>query len=264
MLDGKVSMKNKKKFRIVRVLLLIIMAVCMFQIVRDLYFSSVHKAEQERLHELTETNDSETSHNDREHIQSTEFHFTDQYMELYRINSDLRGWLTIDGTEIDYPVMQSEDNDYYLEHSFYRKKNKYGCLFVKNFVNIENPETNFIVYGHNMKDGAMFGTLDKFESEDYYKEHSEIHFYTFSELRIYDIVAAFQINLYDEEDEFKYYEFYQAESQEQFEYFYKNIMDRALYDTGMKAEFGDSFITLSTCSYQTENGRFVLVGKQRK
>lgn len=256
-------MKNKKKFRIVRIMLLIIMGVCMFQIVRDLYFISEHKVQQQKLREIAGTNDTEISHNDKKHSQSADFHFLDQYMELYQINPDLRGWLTIDGTEIDYPVMQSEDNDYYLEHSFYGKKNKYGCLFVKDFVDINTLETNFIVYGHNMKDGAMFGTLDKFQSEEYFKEHSEIYFYTFTEIRIYDIMAAFQIKLYDEEEDFKYYEFYQEENQEQFEYFYKNVMDRALYDTGMTAEFGDSFITLSTCAYQANDSRFVLVGKLR-
>ncbi len=99
----------------------------------------------------------------------------ERYTELYEINQDLAGWLSIEGMKIDYPVMQCEDDSYYLHHDFYGQDSKYGCLYVKERADFD-AGTNFMIYGHNMKDGSMFGDLDLYLKEEFYKEHPAISF----------------------------------------------------------------------------------------
>lgn len=188
----------------------------------------------------------------------------DKFTSLYAQNMDIIGWLTIDGTPIDYPVMRghSNDDEYYLYRNFYQVEDDYGSLYVRHKADVYTPSTNVIIYGHDMKDGSMFGTLKKYKAEDYYREHTLIQFDTLYEQRTYEILAVFLSQVYNSDDEvFKYYEFYNATTQEEFDDFYTNVKALALYDTGVEASFGDTFITLSTCSYQVEDGRLVVVAK---
>lgn len=186
----------------------------------------------------------------------------EKYAALYEENHDLIGWLSIEGMVIDYPVMKCEDDEYYLHHDFYGNDSKYGCLYVRNVADVDTPGTNFIIYGHNMKDGSMFGDLDLYRRESFCREHPIISFDTLYEERTYEVLAVFRSQVYHSgEDAFKYYQFYEAQTQEEFAYFYENIKELALYDTGVTAEFGDTFLTLSTCAYHVEDGRFVVVAK---
>ncbi len=186
----------------------------------------------------------------------------DKFTALYAENSDLVGWLSIADMRIDYPVMQNEDDEYYLHHDFYGEDSKYGCLYVREQADLEDG-TNFVIYGHNMRDGSMFGDLDLYLDENFYREHSVISFDTLYEERAYEIVAVFRSQVYrDDEDVFKYYQFYEADTREEFADFYDNIKTLSLYDTGVEAQFGDTFLTLSTCAYHVEDGRLVVVAKR--
>lgn len=186
-----------------------------------------------------------------------------KYAALYQENEDLVGWLSIEGTGIDYPVLQCEDDEYYLHHDFYGEDSKYGCLYVREQADLDGG-TNFIIYGHNMRDGAMFGDLDLYLKESFFQEHPTISFDTLYEERVYEIVAVFRSQVYHAGDEvFKYYLFYEADTREEFEDFYRNIKALSIYDTGVEAEFGDTFLTCSTCAYHVEDGRFVVVAKRR-
>ena len=185
-----------------------------------------------------------------------------KYAALYQENEDFVGWLSIEGTGIDYPVLQCEDDEYYLHHDFYGEDSKYGCLYVREQADLDDG-TNFIIYGHNMRDGAMFGDLDLYLKESFFQEHPTIHFDTLYEERVYEIVAVFRSQVYRAGDEvFKYYQFYEADTREEFEEFYRNIKALSIYDTGVEAEFGDTFLTCSTCAYHVEDGRFVVVAKR--
>lgn len=114
-----------------------------------------------------------------------------------------------------------------------------------------------------MKSGAMFGTLMDYEDEAYWKEHKRIALYTKECLRNYEVIAVFRSQVYKKSDQvFKFYKFFQADTAEEFDDFYQNIKAMSLYDTGVTAEFGDCFLTLSTCAYHVENGRFVVVAKE--
>lgn len=185
-----------------------------------------------------------------------------KYKDLYMQNGDMTGWLSVEGTKIDYPVMQCEDDEYYLHHDFEKEDSKYGCLYVRERADLENG-TNFVVYGHNMKDGSMFGELDLYLEEEFYKEHPNISFHTLYEEYTYEILAVFRSRIYGEkEDAFKYYQFYEAKTKEEFDDFYENVKELSLYDTGVEAEFGDTFLTLSTCAYHVKNGRLAVVAKR--
>lgn len=188
----------------------------------------------------------------------------DKYAELYSINSDLVGWLKIDGTIIDYPVMQTMwDENYYLDKNFYREKDSAGCLIMDTDSQVEKPSTNLIIHGHNKKNGTMFGRLTDFADEEYAKAHSIIQFDTLYEEREYEVIAVFYSQVYYVTDQvFKYYKFFEATNQEEFDDWYTNIKKLSEFDTGVTAELGDEFITLSCCAYHVEDGRFVVVGKR--
>ncbi len=187
-----------------------------------------------------------------------------KYAALYAENHDLAGWISIEGMKIDYPVMQCEDDEYYLHHDYYGEESRYGCLYVRGQADLEEG-TNFIIYGHNMKDGSMFGDLDYYLKEKFYQEHPNISFDTLYEERVYEIVAVFRSRVYNGDDDvFKYYQFYEADTQEEFEDFYENIKALSLYDTGVEAQFGDTFLTLSTCAYHVKDGRLAVVAKRIK
>lgn len=186
------------------------------------------------------------------------------YTESFLANSDMAGWLLVPGTNIDYPIMWTpEDENYYLYRAFDKSDNVNGSLILDTDSSLNPLTTNLIIHGHNMKSGAMFGNLTDYESKDYYEDHKQIILYTEECQRNYEIIAVFRSQVYKKSDDvFKFYKFFQADTQEEFDDFYQNIKELSAYDTGVTAEFGDRFITLSTCVYHVTNGRFVVVAKE--
>lgn len=273
-------MKNRKILRMIRMALLFVIFLCLILIVRECCLSVNHRIQQKKLEErLQAEGNGEGEGQKYPEIESVsgqkiedmkqelkmekEPVILDKYAGLYEENSDLAGWLSIEGMKINYPVMQCEDDEYYLHHDFYGNEDKYGCLYVRETADVNTPGTNFVIYGHNMRDGSMFGDLDFYKDEDFFKEHSLISFDTLYEEHTYEIVAVFLSRVYREDEEvFKYYDFYEADTQEEFQDFYENIKSMSLYDTGVTAEYGDTFITLSTCAYHVEDGRLVVVAKR--
>ena len=289
-------MGNKGKLRFIRAALLVIVFSCLVGIAREYYLSASHRARQEELWEKLQTEYAGTENGENISYgisifgQKIENALSGMYGEisgsslveggdesetvpvllhkyagLYEENPDLIGWLSIEGMKINYPVMQCSDDEYYLHHDFYGNEDKYGCLYVRERADVNTPGTNFLIYGHNMRDGSMFGDLDFYKEEAFFKEHSMISFDTLYEERTYEIVAVFLSRVYREDDEvFKYYDFYEAGTPEEFGDFYENIKSMSLYDTGVTAEYGDTFITLSTCAYHVEDGRLAVVAKRIK
>ena len=203
---------------------------------------------------------SESTEEHTEEIPLTE----NPYAASYLANQDMAGWLQIPGTTIDYPVMWTPaDETYYLYKDFEGNKNQNGCLILDTDSSVDPLSTNLIIHGHNMKSGAMFGNLLKFEDQEYFKTHKKILLYTLKCQRNYEIIAVFRSQVFKKTDQvFKFYQFFQADTEEEFNDFYHNIKALSLYDTGVTAEFGDHFITLSTCVYHVTNGRFVVVAKE--
>lgn len=187
----------------------------------------------------------------------------DEYKSLYNQNKNLIGWLEIADTNIDYPVMQTADNEYYLDHNINQEEDKNGTLFLDSACDVVKPSTNFIIYGHNMRSGNMFGNLDKYKSESYYKDHPMIRFDTIYEKGTYQVMYAFMSHIYKEDEiAFKYYQFIDAASEQEFDSDMRSMQEMALYDTGVTAQYGDRLLTLSTCDYEESDGRFVVVAKR--
>jgi len=189
---------------------------------------------------------------------------TNPYRDSFLANEDMIAWIQIPGTVIDYPVMWTpRDENYYLYRDFDGRKNQNGCLILDTDSSLDPLTTNLIIHGHNMKSGAMFGNLTDYENYSYYEKHKEIILYTEGVQRNYEIISVFRSQVYKKSDNvFKFYKFFQADTQEEFDDFYNNIKALSQYDTGVTAEFGDRFITLSTCVYHVENGRFVVIAKE--
>ncbi len=186
-----------------------------------------------------------------------------EYETLYQKNKKLIGWLKIDDTNIDYPVMQTDDNVYYLDHNFNQEYDKNGSIFLDCNCSVYPRSTNMIVYGHHMKSGNMFGNLQKYAKESYYKKHSWITFDTIYEKAQYEVMYVFRSQVFnDDEVIFKYYQFIEANSETEFNSYMEEMSKLSLYDTGVTAQYGDSLLTLSTCDSSQTDGRFVVVAKR--
>ena len=188
-----------------------------------------------------------------------------KYQTLHERNSDMAGWLTIPGTNVDYPVMYLEDdNDFYLSHNFDKEYDINGLLVLDKRCNSDASGLNVLIHGHNMDNGDMFGNLDLYKNYDYYKEHSTMEFNSLYETGVYDIIAVFVSSVYNSNvGEFAYYDYINIETENDYNTYVQTAKENSLYDTGLSAEYGDELITLSTCEYSRPNGRLVILGRRR-
>ncbi|MBO4902061.1 MAG: class B sortase [Lachnospiraceae bacterium] len=258
----------------------------------------------------------------------------EKYRLLLQVNPYIAGWLKIDGTAIDAPVVYTPaSQNYFLHRDIDGSEASMGTLFIA--VDWQEGYNNTLIYGHNMKDGTSFGSLARFADASYGLNHPVIRFDTLYEEREYQLFAAFYSQIDEEELEteedrkeadkaiaeeslakleeegkihkvdeetkesgeytepviltlndidlnfdfggvdiyrqekdedngrFRYYYYTNLSDKDDFDYYLNNIKERALYDTGVEAEWGDEFVTLSTCSYHVKNGRFILVGVRK-
>lgn len=188
-----------------------------------------------------------------------------KYRDLYKQNKDLAGWLSIEGTVINYPVMQTgkKNPDFYLHNDFEKKESDHGTLFVDARNDIVNRDTNLIIYGHNMRDGTMFGGLKSFMDQSYFENHQKLVFDTIYEKAEYQIVAVClsKVN-YQDDQTFRYYNFLDAESKEEFQAFLANIQQLTVFDQKIDISYGDELLTLSTCNSYIQDGRLFLIAKK--
>ena len=184
-------------------------------------------------------------------------------LALHEENPDCIGWITIDGTRIDYPVMyRPGDKNYYLHRDFNGEYSVNGCLYLAEEC-VPGDSDNLIIYGHHMNSGKMFADLEKYKDEDFYKEHPMIQFRTIWGNEEYEILAAFTTPVYTGND-FNYYNFIKAQKGEDYEYFIREIKRKGIYETKVTACYGEKLLTLSTCEYSQKNGRMVVVAKKWK
>ena len=187
-----------------------------------------------------------------------------QYREMAKEYPGLFGWLRIPDTRIDLPVMQPlKEKDFYLDHDFTGAASAEGALFADPENNRWPQDGNTVIYGHNMKNGHVFGTLDLYEDPAYFKAHREIHFDTIYETGIYEAVAVVKTRIRNENEQgFRYYQFFQYDNQEQFLQCADFVNENQMFDTGSRLRYGDQILMLSTCEYSQENGRLVIVARK--
>ena len=184
------------------------------------------------------------------------------YSALYARNPDFVGWLSIEGTGIDYPVMHTpQEPDYYINRGFDKDRSSYGVPFLDGACSLTGD--NLIIYGHHMKNGAMFGALMDYKSKAFYEAHPTIAFDTLDGPGRFQIIAVYLAQVYTTRPgTFFYYLFTEAENAAAFESYVDECQARALYDTGETAIYGDQLLTLSTCEYSQQNGRLIVLAKK--
>lgn len=189
-----------------------------------------------------------------------------QIAELKKENEDIIGWIEIEGTNINFPVVQGTDNEYYMKHTYTKEYANDGSIFLDKSYDWNLPSTNLLLYGHNNKNGNMFQDLLKYKDENFYKEHTTIRFTTVNEDCQYEIISAFLSRVYyqDEQNVFRYYYFINANNEVEYNNYVEESKKASLYDTGKSATYGEQLLTLSTCEYSQEDGRFAVVAKKVK
>lgn len=248
----------RKTLKVVSSLVLVMSIGILVKIlVIDSYISQKAASEiQELYHHQQDSennNDSEKSEEDS------------KFSELSKINSEICGWITVPGTRIDYPVLQGNKNEthFYLDHNYKREKSKYGSIFLDPICQLSENPKNCVIYGHHMADGQMFADLMKFSSLDFYKQNPLISFET-----IYDrnakwkIFSVFKTNTLASQGKIFYYVVSDFADNNSFLDYVSQIRKRSLLDIPVDVNENDKLITLSTCSYEFQDFRTVVVARR--
>jgi len=245
--------------------ILLIFSISYYIVIPILRYNDENK-ELDELKEIKYTNIENITDKEEQELKSdaNSNNYTNNYKELKRINSDMIGWIKIDGTNIDYPVMFNKDNyEYYLNHSFYKNYSLSGLPFASE--NYDKNNNNILIYAHNISGKTMFAELLNYNDESFYKSHKYILFSDIDNEYTYEVIATFNSKVYyNDEKVFKYYKLDYNLNEVEFAYYITNIKELSIYDTGVSANFLDELITLSTCNNLSDDGRFVLVAKKVK
>ncbi len=191
-----------------------------------------------------------------------------KFNELYEMNNDLVGWIEVAGTNISYPVVQNDDNSYYLEHDYNKNPSDAGTVFVDYRGPLTATETpdNIVLYAHNMASGEFFADAANYRYIDYFKEHQVIRFDTLYEESEWKVFACFLTGGSTYMDNGNFFEYHSTQffdTQEEFDEYYNEVMKRTYYNTEVDVEFGDELLTLSTCLFsEYYDARFVVVARK--
>ena len=255
-----------KKVMFTVTILLLVVAFCVSAFLVGSYLLE-GKEQEERYNELAsiaantqaQTTAAETTQQTTEETtEATEPTMIPGYEEIYNMNADTVGWLKLEGTELDYPVMQTPDDpNYYLYKSFDKVDSKRGSIYAWGEADINEPNDNITIFGHNMADGSMFAALNSYTSKAAWEKNSLIFFDTLTEYHTYKIFAVFKTSA-NVGQGFSYHKFVDAENEEEFNEFVSTCKELSFYDTGITPVYGDKLICLSTCEYTLDNGRLVV------
>ena len=182
-----------------------------------------------------------------------------EYQPLYELNRDMVGWIQIEGTAIDYPVVQSPyEMNFYLRRNFYKEDATCGTIYVREACNVELPSDNVTLYGHNMRNGTMFADLLKYKKQSFWNDHRYVNFDTLHEYRTYEVFAVFQTTA-DLTKGFSYHVYDTFATEKAFNEYVSTCKNLSMYNTGITPVFGEKLLTLSTCDKTISDGRLVVV-----
>lgn len=206
---------------------------------------------------ITKAVDYKESKNTYEKIQEVKNNSNNFSEELIKINEDYKMWIEIPNTNIDYPVVQGKDNDFYLKHDFNKKKSSSGAIFMDYKNNIDKDK-NIIIYGHNMKNKSMFQNLMKFKDKEFWKENNKIILTIDGKRYEYEIFSSYisdsedinlKINFKNDDEYLKYI---------------GDIKKKSIFHREIDIKSNDRIITLSTCSYEKDDARMIIHGKLKE
>lgn len=254
-----------KKYIIILLLLIVILVISSFFIIKEFAENKKETDIYDELQEIVieENTDIDTTNIDTE-IEKSEGESSNKYNleNIAKINSDIVGWIKIENTNIDYPVMQN--GDYYLHRNIYKNYSSHGTPYLAEYCNIQYSD-NLIIYGHHMNDNSMFAQLDNYKKHSFYENHKYIKFYSYYNgktiEKTYEVAIAFKTVVYSDKG-FKYYNYTNFSDVQELNDFIENCRKLEFYNTGIDINYGDKLITLSTCEYSQKNGRIVVVAKQ--
>ena len=247
---------NKKITLLIYFVLVSLIIISIIYIVREFYWKK-EAVEETKIVDTIEVDESKVTKESTKRMI--------QVKSLQQENSEVVGFLEIENTNISYPVVQGNDNEYYMTHNYKKEKSKNGAIFLDKDYDWNIPSNNYLIYGHNLNNGTMFQELLKYANESYYKEHPTISFTTADEEGVYDIISIFRSKVYYTSDNvFKYYFFINPKTKEEYNDYIKNIKEISLYNIEQTSDYGTQLITLSTCSYHVKDGRFVIVGAKKE
>ena len=222
------------------------------EIITDNMSNNIEDNLQDRTDENKKNSSNEIEQNLNQKSKTTNYSLID-LKSLKIKNSDLVGWIKVDGTNINYPVMQN--GQYYLHYNFYKNKSVLGTPFLQENCDVKTSD-NLIIYGHHISSGKMFANLVKYQNYNFYKKHKYIKFYTLengeTKENIYEICYVFKTTA--NEKGFKFYSYTKFYDEKEFNTFVENCRKRELYNTRIETRYGDKFITLVTCEYSQKNG----------
>lgn len=262
-----------KKNKIILMLLIVVLAISSYFIIKEIAESKKENDLYEDLQEIVQNQQNSTNINENIDILNNEtsnspiknLSNTNQNYNLDKIsniNSDVIGWIKINGTNIDYPIMQN--GDYYLHKNIYKNYSSHGTPYLAEYCNLKTSD-NLIIYGHHMNDNSMFSQLVNYKNYNFYKNHKLIKFYTLENGQTiennYEIILAFKTIAYSDKG-FKYYNYTNFYDEQEFKSFINECHKLEFYNTGSNVNYGDKLITLSTCEYSQKNGRMVVVAKK--
>ena len=249
--------KNRFLFLLAFLLALAVFAISAWKLA-DYYISGLRsQSRYEELAAMVTTAPAETE----ETVPNTDI--LPEYQTLSEQNPHMVGWIQMDGTVIDYPVVQTpEDPEYYLKRDFDGSRNERGCIFADAACDVEHSD-NVTVYGHNMGDGSMFAPLKHYTAESFWTEHPTFRFDTLKQRRTYAVFAVFRTTASVGEG-FAYHKFSDAVDEAEFDDFISQCKTLSLYNTGITPAYGDQTVCLSTCEYTRENGRLVVAAVLQK
>ena len=178
-------------------------------------------------------------------------------------NSDFIGWISIEDTKLDFPVMYAPNNkDFYLRHDFNKEYSVYGVPYLdeKTTLGANDQSENLVIYGHNMKTGTIFGCLTGYKEAGYYQQHPYVQFDTVYGDGTYEVFAAFSIDV--AADTSFVYNQYVDMDEETYDTYVEEVISRSDVDTGIRPVYGEQLLPLSTCEYSSDNGRYVVVARR--
>lgn len=253
----KENKKRKKHIRqCIQIICIIVFVISISVIIYCVYSMKKEKQEYKEILNNIEIDETQITEQKSERMLQIE--------ELKKENDEIIGWLEIEGTSINYPVLQGTDNKYYMNHTYKREESKNGSIFLDKDYNWDLPSSNLLLYGHNNRNGTMFEELMNYKEESYYKEHPTIRFTTETEDCTYEIISVFLSRVYykDEKNVFRYYYFINAENEQEYNDYVQNCKKASLYNIEATAEYGEQLLTLSTCEYSQEDGRLAVVARK--
>ena len=249
----------KGKITFIQILLFCVCIVCVYLYIDEHRDKSNDKTRIEAIQtEVTPTPQNDDTESDSEQYR------INRVKDLYTRNNDTVGWVRIKDTAIDYPVLQNtQSNAYYLHRDFDRQHSSSGIPFMDYQCKSDATSDNTIIYGHNMRNGTMFHDLLKYADNAFYESHKIITFDTSSSVGEYEIFSVMRTKV-GSKNEFKYYDFVEAKSPGEFDVFIRTCKENSIHASDITPQYGDKILSLSTCSYNTDNERFVVFAKKIK